>query len=68
MVNWNEKAKEFGDSEYGAHSDKYLVMLENEFIEKQLKRIKPTNILILVAEMDKEQNDGVSMQVTKLWE
>jgi ubiquinone/menaquinone biosynthesis C-methylase UbiE len=45
MVNWDEKAKEFGDSEYGAHSDKYLVMLENEFIEKQLKRIKPTNIL-----------------------
>jgi ubiquinone/menaquinone biosynthesis C-methylase UbiE len=45
MVNWDEKAKEFGDSEYGAHTDKYLVMLENEFIGRHLAHIKPNTIL-----------------------
>jgi SAM-dependent methyltransferase len=42
---WNTKAKEYGTSEIGAHSDAHLVELENEFIERHLKRIQPENIL-----------------------
>jgi ubiquinone/menaquinone biosynthesis C-methylase UbiE len=44
-MNWNDKAKEYDGSEIGAHSDETLVELENEFILRQLKRIKPGTLL-----------------------
>lgn len=44
-MSWNDKAKEYGASKIGAHSDETLVELENEFILRQLKRIKPGTLL-----------------------
>jgi SAM-dependent methyltransferase len=44
-MNWNDKATEYGASEIGAHSDDTLVELENEFILRQLNRIKPDTLL-----------------------
>ena len=42
---WDKKALEFGDSEYGAHTDHTLVDLENDFIEGALDQIQPDRIL-----------------------
>jgi len=42
---WNEYAKKFKDNPTGAHSDKYLVELEDKFIELVLKLKKPSTLL-----------------------
>ena len=42
---WNEYAKKIKDSPRGAHSDKYLVELEDKFIESILKIKKPITLL-----------------------
>ena len=57
-MTWDEKAKEYGDSKIGAHSDETLVEIENEFITRQLERIRPEILL------DIGCGNG---QRTKLW-
>jgi SAM-dependent methyltransferase len=57
---WDKKALEYGDSEIGAHSDKHLVELENEFIEECIRGIKPRPHRIL----DFGCGNG---QRTKIW-
>jgi ubiquinone/menaquinone biosynthesis C-methylase UbiE len=42
---WNNYAKKLKDNPVGAHSDKHIVDLENEFIESILKKIKPKSLL-----------------------
>ena len=42
---WNKYSKKAKNRKFGAHSDSYIVDLENEFIVKQLKKIKANSLL-----------------------
>jgi len=42
---WDKYSKKAKNRKFGAHSDSYIVDLENEFIVKQLKKIKASSLL-----------------------